>query len=92
MRQTPGSEIYGTTIMTATEVEIMMESCLDLGLTPEQTVADVELLDTLMHLQRLHRVCGKLSQRTRSGYFRRDSTFAASMSDVLNGFISSSNQ
>ena len=73
--------------MNDQEVEIMMETLLEQGHTPEQTIADVELIDTLLHLQRLHRVCGKLSQRTRAGYFRKDSAFSAAMSDVLNGFI-----
>jgi hypothetical protein len=88
MIRTIGSEKYRTEIMNDEEVEVMFEAAMEHNNDdPVEALQDVRLIDTLLHIKRLHFVVHGQIKRTAAGNIRKGSDLYTSMEAVINGRV-----
>jgi hypothetical protein len=66
-----GSQKYSTDVMKEDEVLLFVESCIESGSSPNEAIADMRMIDTMLQAERLHKAVGAITRRTRGGNYRR---------------------
>lgn len=81
---------YGTSVMKEKECLLLVQTALENGSDPNQAIQDMRMIDTLLSVKRNHLLAFGTVKKTRAGYYRRNSTLANALENVIdarvNGF------
>lgn len=78
--------MFGTAVMKTDECVLMASAMKANGSTNEEILADMELLDDLLSIQRI-RVIGRAVMYTNSGRVRKDTTMQGMIDNRLNLYL-----
>ena len=83
-----GCEKYGTSVMPKEDVLLYMEVALENnGQDMKEAFADMKMIDTMLHMERLYKVCGPMTRKTSSGHYRRNNTQLNALEAVIEGRV-----
>jgi hypothetical protein len=87
MRNTKGSEVFNTSVMKTEEVILFVKAAMEGGSDLDTAHEDMKMIDSLLHMQRLHISVHGFVKRTRSGGIRKGTSLYNSMDGVINARV-----
>lgn len=81
------SETFGTSVMKTDEVVLFVKAAVDNGVDLETAYEDMQTIDTLLHIKKLHLAVHGTIKYTRSGNFRKGSTLYDAFNSILEGKV-----
>lgn len=78
-----GSEIFGTSVMKTDEAFLFVKAATEGGADLETAYEDMQMIDNILHLKRLHFAVHGSIKKTRAGHLRK----GTSLYDAINGII-----
>jgi len=80
------SEEFGTQEMKTDEVVLMVEVCRGNGQTTDETLNFIKFVDAVLWYKKRQMVLN-MDNKTRAGYFRKDSTYYNVLKDFVKGLV-----
>lgn len=74
---------YNTEIMKDEEVLLYVETAIENGSSPQEAIADMRMIDTLLAVERNHILAFGSVNRTAAGRYRRNSTLVHALDSVV---------
>jgi len=81
------SKKYGTEVMKDDEVILFCQTAIENGSDPEEAVADMKMVDTLLQMERLHLLAYGQVKRTAAGHYRKGTSLYDSLERIIEGRI-----
>lgn len=81
-----GSDVFGTSVMKTEECVILVQAMNKNGSDKEQILADMELIDDLLSIQKM-RVISRVVMFTKGGKIRKDFTMQGMIDNRLNLYL-----
>lgn len=81
------SEVFNTAVMKTNEVVLFVQAATESGADLETAYDDMRMIDTLLHLKRLHLVVHGQIKRTKAGHLRKGTSLYDAMDGVINGRV-----
>lgn len=81
-----GSDKYGTAVMKTDECILFFETAYENNEgNPNEAFADMKMIDSLLHMTRLHLALGKTVRLTSAGNLRKGSDLYSAYDSIING-------
>ena len=76
---------YGLAEIKDSEALMLFETVIENGSEVEEAIADMKMLDTLLHMKKLFFVTHCQTSRTRHGHLRKGSTLYIALEGIIEG-------
>lgn len=82
-----GSELFETSVMKTDEVVLFIKTAVENGSSLEDAYDDMNLIDDLLHMQRLHIAVHGFVRRTKAGHLRKGTSLYDSFERIIESRI-----
>jgi hypothetical protein len=81
------SEKYGTSVMKKNEILMFIETAIENGSSMAEAYSDMKMIDTCLYMEILQKSVGKLTRKTRSNHYRKNSDLYTSLNSIIEGRV-----
>lgn len=76
---------YELEVMKDDEALLFIETAIENGSDPSEAIADMRMIDSFMHMKKLHFAIHGQIKKTKAGNFRKGTELSNALMSVING-------